>query len=445
MIPACARFDQGGLATELESDSVVQRYRSFFALLDWTQVPERATVRPWPGETPHPESAYMKALLVKLCEQKAYVTDLRRFLVDHPLLVVELGFHPVPDPTHRYGFDVDQTVPCDRWLRHKQQTLDNTVLRALLRETVHALQQEIPGVGATIAVDVKHIYAWVQENNPKAYVTARYDPDRQPRGDPDCRLGVKRSTNQEQPDGTTKVRKEYVWGYGTGVVAATDPRYGDVVLAEYTQPFNETDPTYYRPLYQRTVDTLGFRPKNITADAAFDAWYVYQDAAEGGGIAAVPLNTRGQPAPQLGPNGIHLCAQGLEMIPLYEFDHGDGYRAQVLRCPLLVPRASGQTCDHEQFAKGVGCVKYINITAGGKQRIQLDRQAESYKGLYRQRTAAERINSQAKALGIERPQVRNSDSVHNLNTLTYVVINARALERVRSVNAHAARDHPSLC
>jgi hypothetical protein len=423
----------------------VQRYRSFFALLDWTQVPERATVRPWPGETPHPESAYMKALLVKLCEQKAYVTDLRRFLVDHPLLVVELGFHPVPDPTHRYGFDVDQTVPCDRWLRHKQQTLDNTVLRALLRETVHALQQEIPGLGDTIAVDVKHIYAWVQENNPKAYVTARYDPDRQPRGDPDCRLGVKRSTNQEQPDGTTKVRKEYVWGYGTGVVAATDPRYGDVVLAEYTQPFNETDPTYYRPLYQRTVDTLGFRPKNITADAAFDAWYVYQDAAEVGGIAAVPLNTRGQPTPQLGPNGIHQCAQGLEMIPLYEFDHGDGYRAQVLRCPLLVPRASGQTCDHEQFAKGVGCVKYINITAGGKQRIQLDRQAEPYKSLYRQRTAAERINSQAKALGIERPQVRNSDSVHNLNTLTYVVINARALERVRSVNAQAARDHPSLC
>ena len=218
-----------------------------------------------------------------------------------------------------------------------------------------------------------------------------------------------------------------------------------MVLADDTQPFNETDPSYYRPLYQRTVDRLGFRPNNIAADAAFDAWYVYQDAAEGGGMAAVPLNTRGHAAPQLGPNGIHQCPQGLEMSPLYEFDHGDGYRAQALRCPLLVPRATGQTCDHEQFAKGVGCVKYINITAGGKQRIQLDRQAEPYKGLYRQRTAAERINSQAKALGIERPQVRNSDSVHHLNTLTYIVINARALERVRSVNAQTARDHPSLC
>jgi len=445
MIPASARFDQRGLATELESDPVVQRYRSFFALLDWTQVPERATARPWPGEMPHPESAYVKALLVKLCEQKTYVTDLRRFLVEHPLLVLDLGFHPVPDPTQRDGFDVDQTVPGDRWLRHKQQTLDNALLRALLRATVHALQQEIPGLGDTVAVDVKHIYAWVQENNPKAYVTNRYDPDRQPRGDGDGRLGVKRSTNQERPDGTTTVRKEYVWGYGTGVVAATDPRYGDVVLAEYTQPFNETDPTYDRPLYQQTVDTLGFRPKNITADAAVDAWYVYQDAAEVGGIAAVPLNTRGHPAPQLGPNGIHQCPQGREMRPLYAFDHGEGERAQALRCPLLVPRATGQTCDHEQFAKGVGCVKYINITAGGKQRIQLDRQAEPYTGLYRQRTAAERINSQAKALGIERPQVRNSDSVHNLNTLTYVVINARALQRARAVNAQVGSARPSLC
>jgi len=445
MIPACAALDQHRLATELEHDSIVQRYRSFFALLDWTQVPQRAVDHPWPGPRPHPESAYVKALLVKLCEQKAYVTNLRTFLVEHPLLVLELGFHPVPNPTHRYGFDVQQTVPCDRWLRHKQQTLDNTLLRALLQATVQALQAEIPGLGQTVAVDVKHIYAWVQENNPKAYVSNRYDPQRQPPGDPDCRLGVKRSTNQERPDGTSSVRKEYVWGYGTGVVAATNPRYGDVVLADYTQPFNETDPTYYRPLYQRTVEALGFRPKNIAADAAFDAWYVYQDAAELGGIAAVPLNTRGHAVPQLGPNGIHLCPKGLEMIALYEFDHSDGYRAQELRCPLLVPGATGQSCDHEQFAKGVGCVKYINITAGGKLRIALDRQSESYKGIYRQRTAAERINSQAKALGIERPQVRNSASVGNLNTLTYLVINARALERARRINARAAIPEPSLC
>ncbi len=78
-------------------------------------------------------------------------------------------------------------------------------------------------------------------------------------------------------------------------------------------------------------------------------------------------------------------------------------------------------------------------------RIALDRQADTYKRIYRQRTAAERINSQAKALGIERPQVRNSASVHNLNTLTYIVINARALERARAANIQGPKPQPSLC
>ena len=176
MILASAGLDQRGLAMELERDTIVQRYRSFFGLLDWAQVAERASDHPWPGSAPHPESAYVKALLVKLCEQKAYLTDLRRFLIEHPLLVLELGFQPVLDPTQHYGFDLEQTVPCDRWLRHKQRTVDNAILRSLLRETVHALQAEIPGLGETVAVDVKHIYAWVRENNPNASVTVQDHP-----------------------------------------------------------------------------------------------------------------------------------------------------------------------------------------------------------------------------------------------------------------------------
>jgi hypothetical protein len=47
--------------------------------------------------------------------------------------------------------------------------------------------------------------------------------------------------------------------------------------------------------------------------------------------------------------------------------------------------------------------------------------------LYTQRTACERLNSQAKELGIERPKVRNRRSVSTLNSFIYGVINARAL------------------
>ncbi len=48
-------------------------------------------------------------------------------------------------------------------------------------------------------------------------------------------------------------KKELIWGYGTGVAAATTPDYGDVVLGEYTQPFNEGDITFFRPLYHQAV------------------------------------------------------------------------------------------------------------------------------------------------------------------------------------------------
>lgn len=50
-------------------------------------------------------------------------------------------------------------------------------------------------------------------------------------------------------------------------------------------------------------------------------------------------------------------------------------------------------------------------------RVMLDRSAPLYHSVSTQRTACERINSQAKALGIERPKVRNGRSVANLHTL----------------------------
>jgi hypothetical protein len=423
------------------ADPVVQRYRAFFALLDWTQVPERDPQRPWPGRAPQARAAYLKALLVKLCEDKPYISQLRAFLLEHPLLVLELGFRPRRDPTHPYGFDVARTVPGARWLRHQQQTFRDESLQALLRGTVQALQAEWPGLGTTVAVDVKHIYAWVQENNPKATVAHRYEPTRQPRGDPDCRLGVKRRTNQGPTGAGTK---EYLWGYGTGVVSATHPVYGDVVLAEYTQPFHRQDISYFHPLYEQATATLGQAPRNVAADAAFDAWHVYQVAAEQGGLAAIPLNLRGQPPPDRDPQGRPRCSQGLGMVPTTQGRHDDGYRLQYFGCPLLVPQPTGQTCSHERFQRGRGCVKQINLEPGGLMRATLDRQGATYAAIYRQRTSAERINSQATALGIERPKVRTGAAVRHLNTLSYIVINGRALQRLRARKA-AAGAPPGLC
>jgi hypothetical protein len=123
------------------------------------------------------------------------------------------------------------------------------------------------------------------------------------------------------------------------------------------------------------------------------------------------------------------------MVPTFTFAHTNGYHALRYRCPLLVPQKTGETCDHAQLLKGCGCVKDVNHELGGQMRVTLDRTSPLYKAIYRQRTSCERINSQAKELGIERPKVRKTRSVHNLNTLTYLVINTKAIHRVTSMNA----------
>ncbi len=201
IIPVSRSFDQQTLAKLIEIDALVQRYRALFALFDWSPFDPPAQPA-GPGRPAHPKSAYFKAFLVKIYEQKLSMPTLRAFLVEHPLLVLELGFRPVVDIEQPYGFAVQQTVPTVRWLNAQLRLLDRRLFADLFAQTVSALRQEIPGLGEVVAFDVTHIYAHVQENNLRAYVKERYNPELQPTGDPDCRLGVKRSTNQEQADGS---------------------------------------------------------------------------------------------------------------------------------------------------------------------------------------------------------------------------------------------------
>lgn len=431
MIPSSALFDQSTIAALLNYDPLVQQYRALFALLDWS------TVEHWQAQRrerrpAHPESAYLKAFLIRIQEGMLYTAQLRRFLLCHPLLVIELGFRLVLDQNAPYGFDVERTLPCEFWFRQKLRQFDQDLLQALLQSTVGALQDELPGLGETVAIDVKHIYAWVKENNERTYVKDRYDKTQRLKGDPDCRLGVKRSTNKELADGSTEEKKELIWGYGTGVAVSSIADYGTVVLAEYTQPFNEGDITYFRTLYHQAVLALNQFPTYLTADGAYDAWYVYEAAARHGGIAAVPLNARSTTTFE--PDGVPLCPKGLRMHPTYRYAHTYGYHAQRYRCPLLFPHVTGQSCEHEQFQKGKGCQKDINDEAGGRARVLMDRSGPLFRALYNQRSGCERINARAKELGIERPRLRNSCSIARLNTLIYVIVNVRVLQKAKSIN-----------
>ncbi len=100
-------------------------------------------------------------------------------------------------------------------------------------------------------------------------------------------------------------------------------------------------------------------------------------------------------------------------------------------CPLWFPQPSRRHCpiQQAQWGKG-GCTTQMPTSIDARLRYTLDRDGELYKSLSRQRTACERINSQAVALGLERPHLRNGPAITNQNTLIYLLINLRFLQRL---------------
>jgi hypothetical protein len=430
----------------VRKSAVAMRYLDLLGSLDWAHFPERNLVRNW-GQPAVSYTAFLGAYLVKLEEARGSMGDLRHYLLEHPGLRWLLGF----DPSVR--------LPTERHLARMLRKAPNTIVQYLLSDSVRLLMQAFAEkgirVGECISLDTKHILAWVKENNPKAYIENRFDKTKQPKGDPDCKLGCKRKHNQRisklEPPATPTTNPlpadtvqvgEFYWGYGSGVVVVKVQDEGEFVLAEMTQPFDQSDVTYFFPLMQQSERRLGFKPRFGTFDAAFDAWYVYDyfyrdDDPEA--FAAVPFSEKGgykAKGRQFSPEGLPLCTAGLPM-PL-QFTYTDRTTCIIEHergryvCPLLYPQPTGQACpvNHKNAAKK-GCTAMMPTSIGARLRYTLDRDSEAYKAIYRQRTATERINSQAVDLGIERPHLRNGSAIANLNTLIYTLINLHLLQRLR--------------
>jgi len=440
------------------ADPVARRYLELLGPLDWVHFPERPTQQPWPGPTPAARAPYVAAYLVKLNEGLRSMGHLRRYLVEHPALVWLLGFPLVADPTVPHGFDVERSLPSRRQLGRVLRELDHAAAQFLLTVTVQRIDHALPSdlaFGDVVAGDTKHILAWVKENNPKQYVEERYNETRQPRGDPDCKLGCKKRRNKGDGDGAQPVPPssatptsnptpashatvgEFYWGYASGVIATKVPDWGEFVLAELTQTFDKSDPSYFFPLMHQVEQRLGRRPRCGAFDAAYDAFYVHQYFHEAGGFAAVPFVEKGGYQDRtFSADGRPLCAAGLAM-PL-KFAFTDRTTTLVVHnrgkyvCPQRHPHAAPDAVcpvNHPNWPKG-GCTAMMPTCPGARLRYQLDRQSPAYKTIYNQRTADERINSQALELGIERPHLRRQSAIVNQNTLIYVLINLRALQRI---------------
>jgi len=425
--------------------------------LPWEAFPEPFRPRTWLHANRLSEATLAAACLIRLEQHLTYTSQLVSYLVAHPALLWLLGFPLVPDKSHPLGFKPAASLPSQRQFNRRLRQMEQASLQWLLDQTVARLRRELepfaPDFGEIISLDTKHILAFVKENNPKAYVPDRFNKTKQPPGDPDCKLGCKRRRNQKISaalEGTPTTNPvpfhkvgvgEYYWGYGSGIVATKVPGWGEFVLAELTQPFNKGDTTYFFPLMAETARRLGRTPHFGAFDAAFDAFYVYEYFHQAGGLAAVPFAEKGSTVMrQYAPDGRPLCEAGLPM-PV-QTTYTDRTKTIIphpracYACPLLYPAPDGQPCpvNHKRWPKG-GCTADMPTSIGARLRYQINRQAEPYRTIYKQRTATERVNSQAVALGIERPHLRNGAAITNLNTLIYILINLKALQRIRARKA----------
>ena len=424
---------------------VTMRYYRLLSKLDWSKIPPRIHSRSY-RQIPTPYVPFIATCLIKLDQGYAYMTQVHEYLIDHPNLLWLLGFC---DHLPNYN-EAKQSLPTARHLTRLLRKIPNSILQILLDETVRLLIQDLPDLGVTVSLDTKHIVAWVEENNPKAYTKNRFDKHKQPKGDSDCRLGCKRRHNFTVDAENTLATPltnplpakrlsvgEYYWGYASGIIVSKVAGWGEFVLAEWTQTLDRPDVSYFYPLLEQTETRLGHRPQFGCFDAAFDAFYVYEYFQREGhkwqdGFAAVPLTKRTQKARQFDTNGQPICEAGLSMKTKYKYQCRttlvEHERAQYI-CPLYGEKP---TCpvNHPKWEKG-GCKHRLPTSVGARLRHQIDRDDALYKSIYKQRTATERINSQAVSLGIERPRLRNQQAIANLNTLIYVLINLRAIHRIR--------------
>lgn len=430
----------------------IMRCWELLAPLDWGHLPERDLQRNW-GRVTIPYAAFIAVELIRLNETLPSMQRLELFLIEHPGFIWLLGFPLRLTPETDLGFNARASLPTARHMTYLLRQLPNAMLQFLLADSVRLIRAELNAQNLPdpecVSLDTKHILAWVKENNPKTYVKNRFDKTQQPPGDPDCRLGCKRKHNQFTPTqngiaGTKLPVGEYYWGYGSGIVVAKIPQRGEFVMAELTQPFDHGDLTYFFPLMAQVEQRLGYRPRYGTFDAAFDAWYVYahfyRENQPDFGFAAVPFSEKGGytvKQRQFDAQGLPLCKAGLAM-PL-QFTYTDRTTCLVEHergkyvCPLRFPQVTRQRCPvrHPNHKKQ-GCVAMMPISIGARLRYTLDRESETYQRLYDERTAVERINSQSVALGIEHPHLRNGQAIANEDTLIYLLINLRFLQRLRA-------------
>lgn len=373
--------------------------------LDLSSVPEY----PATGRKGFSNHAMICAFIVMKCEGFSMISDLVDYLNNNLLIA------------HYCGFDITIPLPSywtfDRFLI----IFNNAILSKLMKSQVLSLADKGIIDTSFIGLVSTPITANISQNNPKSFLSNKFNPNNQPKADSDCKLGVYSASNQ-----ANEKKYEFYWNYKNHDLVDC---ISDLPIYEITTTAEMADSTVALAILVNTHSFLPVTKCTFLADKGYDVKYIYNEVNHlYNGKCIIHLNKRNTKNTNLISTGTPICEADLAMNR-----DGKSHNRNRTRQKFCCPYKLNGSCpiNHPKFNNGKkhrGCTRHITLPDDLK--LALDRESKYFKNTYSLRTECKRYNSRFKNTGQERMWVRNKSSVTNLNTLTHISLLSVAVAAV---------------
>lgn len=352
--------------------------------------------------------ALLRALIYRALRRFTTLTDLIQALHENASLLEAFGLDPLgPVPSVERFSD---------WLR----STDNEVFQTIRLQLVRSLVNEHVCTGRILALDSCPIQSPVRENNLKTAVRDRFNKTRFPKADATARLGVLASYARAE---SRKVI--FFWGYRNHIIIDADT---ELPLWERTEPADRNDGRLAIPLLQALTSTFSLPIEAVCADSGYDneaflKFIVDQLHAQ----PVVAPNPRHQSNPEFRVKGpAVVCPANLDMFRRGKMTpRRTGITYQQYSCPIYYDRNMRQRllmcpAAHPKFVKQKGCNYLLRVTPS--IRTQIPYGSDSFRKLYRKRTAVERVFSRLLTISMQDLPTRGLAAARNLCTIAHVTV-----------------------
>jgi transposase len=337
------------------------------------------------------------------------------------------------------GFDITQPLPSIERFSSFLQDSDNELLQQIKRHQVKQLIQHKVISGNYLSIDSTPIPANVKENNLKTNIRhQRFDKTKFPEGDPDARLGVIITYPSSKPKTT------YFWGYKNHAVCDTG---SELPLAEVTKPADVHDSNLFIPLFSQVKNNFALPKKGALGDAAYDAEYIFKFVIKD--LKVNPFIARNRRNKHqyftVSSSGARVCIAGFEMLYWGKFKDRGKIRLKFV-CPIKHSKkfaSKNLVCpmSHPNFFKKKGCTSYLRGDEEVRRSIKYG--SQSFKNIFKKRTASERVFSRLLTACLQNPTVFGLQAIANHCTLAHIAVlsvalaasSIKDLDQIRSIKS----------